>query len=128
MIFNDELAGLFIDDAKVLEVAAALLIVAAVFQFCDSLQIIAAGVLRGLDDVKIPAWIAFWAYWVVSIPLGWILAVKLGMGVTGMWWGITLGLTITAVMLGSRAWIKTKPRAVASSGGSGTLASEKLLD
>ncbi len=128
VIFNDELAGLFIDDAKVLEVAAALLIVAAVFQFCDSLQIIAAGVLRGLDDVKIPAWIAFWAYWVVSIPLGWILAVKLGMGVTGMWWGITLGLTITAVMLGSRAWIKTKPRAVASSGGSGTLASEKLLD
>ena len=128
VIFNDELAGLFIDDAKVLEVAAALLIVAAVFQFCDSLQIIAAGVLRGLDDVKIPAWIAFWAYWVVSIPLGWILAVKLGMGVTGLWWGITLGLTITAVMLGSRAWIKTKPRAVASSGGSGTLASEKLLD
>ena len=128
VIFNHELAGLFIDDAKVLEVAAALLIVAAVFQFCDSLQIIAAGVLRGLDDVKIPAWIAFWAYWVVSIPLGWILAVKLGMGVTGMWWGITLGLTITAVMLGSRAWIKTKPRAVASSGGSGTLASEKLLD
>ena len=128
VIFNHELAGLFIDDAKVLEVAAALLIVAAVFQFCDSLQIIAAGVLRGLDDVKVPAWIAFWAYWVVSIPLGWILAVKLGMGVTGMWWGITLGLTITAVMLGSRAWIKTKPRAVASSGGSGTLASEKLLD
>ena len=128
VIFNDELAGLFIDDAKVLEVAAALLIVAAVFQFCDSLQIIAAGVLRGLDDVKIPAMIAFWANWVVSIPLGWILAVKLGMGVTGMWWGITLGLTITAVMLGSRAWIKTKPRAVASSGGSGTLASEKLLD
>jgi len=128
VIFNHELAGLFIDDAKVLEVAAALLIVAAAFQFCDSLQIIAAGVLRGLDDVKIPAWIAFWAYWVVSIPLGWVLAVKLGMGVTGMWWGITLGLTITAVMLGSRAWIKTKPRAVASSGGSGTLASEKLLD
>ena len=128
VIFNHELAGVFIDDAQVLEVAAALLIVAAAFQFCDSLQIIAAGVLRGLDDVKIPAWIAFWAYWVVSIPLGWILAVKLGMGVTGMWWGITLGLTITAVMLGSRAWIKTKPRAVASSGGSGTLASEKLLD
>lgn len=128
VIFNHELAGLFIDDAKVLEVAAALLIVAAAFQFCDSLQIIAAGVLRGLDDVKAPAWIAFWAYWVVSIPLGWVLAVKLGMGVTGMWWGITLGLTITAVMLGSRAWIKTRPRAVASSGEPGTIAPEKLLD
>ncbi len=107
VIFNRELAGLFIDDSRVLEMASALLIVAAAFQFCDALQIISAGVLRGLDDVKAPAWIAFWAYWVISIPLGWLLAKPLGMGVTGMWWGITAGLTITAVLLGLRAWRKT---------------------
>jgi MATE family multidrug resistance protein len=105
--FNRELAGLFIDDPAVREMAASLLVVAAAFQFCDSLQIIAAGGLRGLDDVHTPAWIAFWAYWVVSIPLGWVLAVKLGMGVTGMWWGITLGLTITSILLGRRVWKKT---------------------
>ncbi len=105
--FNRELAGLFIDDPAVLEMASALLIVAAAFQFCDALQIIAAGALRGLDDVHTPAWVAFWAYWVVSIPLGWVLAIKLGMGVTGMWWGITLGLTITSIVLGRRIWRKT---------------------
>jgi MATE family multidrug resistance protein len=107
VFFNRQLAGLFIDDPLVLEMAASLLIVAAAFQICDSLQIIAAGGLRGLDDVHTPAWIAFWAYWVVSIPLGWLLAVKLGWGVTGMWWGITLGLTITAILLGRRIWRKT---------------------
>lgn len=106
---NREIAGMFIKEPGVLEMAASLLIVAAAFQFCDTLQIIAAGALRGLDDVRIPAWIAFGAYWVVSIPLGWILAVPLGFGVTGMWWGITVGLTITAVLLGARIWKKTAP-------------------
>ncbi|MCW1883965.1 MATE family efflux transporter [Luteolibacter flavescens] len=110
VLFNRELASAFIEGdraAEVLEAAAALLIVAAAFQFCDALQIISAGALRGLDDVHTPAWIAFWAYWVISIPLGWCLAHPLKFGVTGMWWGITAGLTITAVLLGHRVWRKT---------------------
>ena len=112
VIFNRELAGLFIDDPVVLEMAASLLIVAAAFQFCDALQIISAGALRGLDDVHTPAWIAFWAYWVVSIPLGWVFAYPVGMGVTGMWWGITMGLTMTSILLGRRIWRKTAPGAI----------------
>ncbi|MCW1913394.1 MATE family efflux transporter [Luteolibacter sp. GHJ8] len=110
VLFNHEIASAFIKgerSAEVLEVAAALLIVAAAFQFCDALQIISAGALRGLDDVHTPAWIAFWAYWVVSIPLGWALARPLGWGVTGMWWGITVGLTMTCILLGRRIWLKT---------------------
>jgi multidrug resistance protein, MATE family len=110
VLFNRELASAFIKGehaAEVLDAAAALLIVAAAFQFCDALQIISAGALRGLDDVHTPAWIAFWAYWVISIPLGWCLAHPLGFGVTGMWWGITAGLTITAILLGRRIWAKT---------------------
>ena len=43
----------------------------------------------------------------ISIPLGWVLAYPVGMGVTGMWWGITAGLTITAVLLARRVWAKT---------------------
>lgn len=104
---NRELAGLFVKEADVLAMAASLLVVAAAFQFCDAMQIIASGALRGLDDVHGPAWIAFGAYWVVSIPLGWALAHPLQLGVTGMWWGITAGLTITAILLGRRIWKKT---------------------
>lgn len=113
VFLNREIAGMIIKGegaAEVLEMASALLIVAAAFQFCDALQIISAGGLRGLDDVHTPAWIAFWAYWVVSIPLGWVLAHPLGLGVTGMWWGITAGLTITCILLGRRIWRKTGPR------------------
>ncbi|MDB6078193.1 MAG: family efflux transporter, partial [Akkermansiaceae bacterium] len=53
---------------------------------------------------KGPAWIAFGAYWVVSIPLGWALAFPGGWGVNGMWWGITAGLTLTSLALGQRIW------------------------
>lgn len=109
---NREIAGLFIKDPNVLRMAASLLVVAGFFQFSDTMQIIAAGALRGLDDVKVPAWMSFGAYWVVSIPLGYVLAYPLGMGVTGMWWGITLGLTITAVLLGRRIWRKTGGEAI----------------
>ena len=109
VVFNDEIAAGFVKDPEVLKAAASLLIVAAAFQFCDALQIIAAGALRGLDDVHTPAWIAFWAYWVVSIPIGWWMAVKLDMGVTGMWWGITVGLTMTCILLGRRIWKRTAP-------------------
>lgn len=105
--FKDALVSGFVGESETARMAAGLLWVAAAFQFSDAMQIIAAGTLRGLDDVKIPAWIAFGAYWVVSIPLGWVLAILLGHGVTGMWWGITVGLTLTAVALGRRAWSKT---------------------
>jgi MATE family multidrug resistance protein len=108
-LFNRGIAGLFIDDPAVLHMAASLLVVAGFFQCSDTMQIIAAGTLRGLDDVETPAWISFWAYWVLSIPLGWLLAARLGFGVTGMWWGITAGLTLTALLLGVRVWRKTRP-------------------
>jgi MATE family multidrug resistance protein len=111
-LFNREIASLFIKDPNVLRMAASLLVVAGFFQFSDTMQIIAAGALRGLDDVKVPAWLALGAYWAVSIPLGWVLAYPLKLGVTGMWWGITLGLTITAVLLGRRIWRKTAPGSV----------------
>ena len=108
LLFRERIAGWFIEDRATLEVAAGLLLVAGAFQFSDTVQIIAAGSLRGLDDVKIPAWIAFCAYWVVSIPMGWALAIPGGWGVNGMWWGITLGLTLTAAALTVRALRKTR--------------------
>ncbi|MEM6911654.1 MAG: MATE family efflux transporter [Verrucomicrobiota bacterium] len=104
--FNDAMAGWFLKEPEARSVAASLLLVAAAFQLSDSLQILSSGALRGLDDVAIPAWIAFGAYWVISLPLGWVLTFPLGLGVSGMWWGITVGLTVTAVALGRRIWRK----------------------
>ena len=108
LAFNETIAAWFVGGGEVRTVAASLLIVAGAFQFSDSIQVICAGALRGLDDVKTPAWLAFGAYWIVAIPFGWMLAFPLEQGVTGMWWGITLGLSLTAIALGLRAWQKTK--------------------
>ena len=105
--FHEQIAGWFLTDVDAASVASGLLLVAAIFQIGDHSQILSAGVLRGLDDVKIPAWIAFFAYWVVAMPLGWILSFRAGMGVSGMWWGLTCGLSLTAVLLGARVWRKT---------------------
>jgi len=108
LLFNDQIANAFLpQEPETAAVAASLMLVAAAFQMGDALQIISAGALRGLNDVNNPAWIAFFAYWIVSIPLGCFFSFSLGMGVNGMWWGITVGLCLTAITLGARLWIKT---------------------
>ncbi|HQZ26565.1 MAG TPA: MATE family efflux transporter [Verrucomicrobiales bacterium] len=108
LLFPDVIAGWFLFEADARAVAAALLSIAAIFQFSDAIQILSMGSLRGLDDVAVPAWIAVFAYWVVSIPIGWWLAFRLGWGASGMWWGITLGLTISAILLSLRLWKMTR--------------------
>ncbi|MDP0498237.1 MAG: MATE family efflux transporter [Verrucomicrobiota bacterium JB024] len=109
VIFHQQIAGLFIEDPAAQATAAALLIVAAAFQFSDAMQIISVGALRGLGEVRFPAWLSFLACWFISIPAGWVFAYPLGHGVTGVWWGFTLGLTTMALTFGSKAWRKTSP-------------------
>jgi MATE family multidrug resistance protein len=72
---------------------------AAFFQLSDGLQAAAAGALRGIQDVRIPAVIAFISYWLIMIPLSYLLAFKFGMGVKGLWVGFIVGLSIAAVLL-----------------------------
>jgi len=106
LLFNESIASWFVQEREALKLAAMLMMVAAAFQLFDGLQIVSAGALRGLDDVTVPAWIAFMAYWVISLPIGAFLALRQGLGVAGVWWGITVGLAITAVALGIRLWRK----------------------
>ena len=105
----DTIANWFIDEPRTLAVATSLLIVSAAFQYSDAMQILSMGALRGLNDVSGPAWLAVFAYWIVSLPIGWWLAFPTALGAPGMWWGITIGLTLTAVLLGSRLWKRTAP-------------------
>lgn len=108
LLFPNVIAGWFVTEPEARALAATLLVISAAFQFSDALQIISMGALRGLNDVKGPAWIAVFAYWVVALPLGWWFAFRLHWGPSGMWWGITIGLTLTALMLGRRLWVKTR--------------------
>lgn len=87
------------EDVEVIQLASKLLIIAALFQLSDGIQVVALGCLRGIQDVKIPSIITFIAYWIITIPLGYLLCVTLEMGAFGMWIALGLGLTISAVLL-----------------------------
>ena len=86
-------------DIAVIVLASKLLIIAALFQLSDGIQVTTLGALRGLQDVKIPSYITFIAYWVITIPLGYFLCVKAEMGAFGMWIALGIGLLISAVLL-----------------------------
>ena len=87
------------EDVDVIVLASKLLIIAALFQLSDGVQVVALGILRGIQDVKIPSMITFVAYWIITIPLGYYLCVTLRMGAWGMWIALGLGLTISAILL-----------------------------
>jgi MATE family multidrug resistance protein len=90
------LPSLYIDDTAVLAVAAPLMVIAGFFQLSDGMQVVCAGALRGLQDVKIPSLLIFIAYWVIALPVGYVFAFPLGFGALGIWSGLLLGLTLTA--------------------------------
>lgn len=87
------------EDVEVILLASKLLIIAALFQLSDGIQVTALGILRGIQDVKIPSYLTFFAYWIITIPLGFYLCVTLKMGAFGMWIALGLGLTISAILL-----------------------------
>lgn len=98
IVFRDFLPTLYIDNAEVQSLAASLLIIAAGFQISDGAQAVGLGVLRGLTDVKIPTLVTFIAFFILSIPGGYILGFTLGLGVHGVWYALSGGLTIAAIL------------------------------
>lgn len=99
LLLKNYMPLLYIDDPLVIKMAASLLIIAGIFQISDGLQVVALGALRGLSDVKIPTLVTLLAYWVVGLPLGYFLAFKLHWNELGIWIGLLIGLTLTAIML-----------------------------
>ncbi len=87
------------DNTVVIAMAAELLLVAAFFQISDGLQVVILGALRGLQDVKIPTAITFIAYWLIAFPVSYYLGLRTELGSTGIWIGLLLGLTASAIML-----------------------------
>ena len=93
------LPTLYIDDPQVISLAASLLVLAGLFQLSDGIQVVGLGVLRGLEDVKVPTVVTFLAYWGLGLPLGYFLAFTMGLAEKGIWIGLLIGLTLTAGLL-----------------------------
>jgi len=98
-LFPLAIAKVYTDDAGVASTAAQLLLLAAIFQFSDGVQVAANGALRGLKDTTVPMAVTAFAYWGVGMPVGWWLAFRAGFGARGMWMGLIAGLTVAAGLL-----------------------------
>jgi len=107
LVAPETLTGLFLDlrdpdNGAVVELTVGLFMVAALFQIFDGVQAISSRALRGLRDTLVPMWIAGLGYWGFGIPGGYLLGFVLGYGAVGLWWGLALGLSVTAVILSWR--------------------------
>ena len=108
VLLNKFLPSLYIDDEAVISIASRLIIIAAIFQLSDGIQAVGIGVLRGLTDVKGPTIITFIAYWIISLPIAYLLAFNFNLGVDGVWIGLLIGLTVSAFLLTLRFNYKSK--------------------
>ena len=102
------LPDVYIDDATTIHVASVLLIYAAVFQVFDGLQAVGMGILRGLDDTKVPTIIAFCAYTIVALPLGYFLSTRTSLQEEGVWIGYVTSLILASAGYIWRIHYKTK--------------------
>ena len=98
ILFRHAVAGIFSTDPAVIEIGSQLLIMAGIFQLSDGLQMVGAGILRGLTDVKIVTLYAFISYVCVNIPCSYFLGFVLGWGSVGVWTGFIFGLSVAAVL------------------------------
>lgn len=89
----------FLDNEQITILSAKLLLIAAFFQISDGIQVVVLGALRGLQDVKIPMYICFFAYWIVGFSASYYLGLHTSYGTVGIWAGLCLGLTVAAILL-----------------------------
>jgi MATE family, multidrug efflux pump len=94
---------------ETIAIARQLIVIAAVFQVFDGIQVIAAGALRGYKDTLIPMLLATCGYWCVGFAGGWLFAFRLGYGPVGLWWGFALGLAVVALLLSLRLRLLAPP-------------------
>ena len=113
LAFPSPLISLFIDPTEpardeLITIGTTLLIVAALFQMADLTQIVSLSLLRGIQDMTVPMWIAAFSYWVLAIPFSYLMAFTFGFGAEGLWLGLTLGLAVAALLLTWRFWSEAR--------------------
>ncbi|PRP65993.1 MATE family efflux transporter [Nonlabens agnitus] len=102
------LPEIYIDDVKVIELASGLLLIAALFQISDGLQVVVLGALRGLQDVWIPSLICFCAYTLIGFPISYYSSLRFDLGINGIWLGLLVGLSVSALLMYLRFRYLTK--------------------
>lgn len=116
LLLARQITGLYTADEAIVALASTLISIAAIFQFSDALQVSAAGALRGYKDTSIPLVMVFIAYWVVGLPVGYVLGFTdwsftdagvidwtgPAQSATGLWFGLLIGLSVGAVLLTTR--------------------------
>src|SRR5579872_5139943 len=107
-MFPKLIAAIYTSDPSVHSMAVTLLVMAAVFQIFDGLQVAGAGALRGLKDTAIPMCITLVAYWGLGLPLGIFLGVHQARGPQALWIGLIMGLTAAGVLLNARFVLLTR--------------------
>ncbi|MBX3553218.1 MAG: MATE family efflux transporter [Pseudolabrys sp.] len=110
MTVPNVLIGAFIDIADpanrvVAQTAATFLFCAAVFQIADGAQTVGAGMLRGLQDTRVPMIYAGLGYWGVGMPMSLFFGFRMGLEGLGIWIGLATGLAVVACVMMAR-WIR----------------------
>ena len=114
LFLNMENVNQAIENKEVIIIASKLLLVAAVFQISDGIQVVVLGALRGLQDVKVPMYITFVAYWVVGFPISFYLGKYTELESVGVWIGLLAGLSTAALFLYLRFHKLTKQQLLKS--------------
>lgn len=114
VLFREQVALLYTDNRAVIEIALQLLLFAAIYQVTDAVQVVAAGALRGYKDMAAIFNRTFIAYWILGLPIGYVLGmtdwIVEPMGAHGFWIGFIIGLSSAAIMLGLRLrWMHRQP-------------------
>jgi MATE family multidrug resistance protein len=111
VVFREQIANLYSNDAKVIAIAVNLMLFVAVYQIFDDTQATALGVLRGYKDTQAPMWITFFGYWIIGLPLGYALGFGVftePYGIYGFWAGILVGLAVVSGLINLRLWFTSR--------------------
>lgn len=108
LLMPDRLAGLYSTDARVVAIAGSLIVLGGFFAVFDGLQAVCIGILRGIGDTRAPVAISMVGYWLIGMPVSVLLGFPLGLGPDGLWWGLVIGLGVTAVILLIRVQVRLR--------------------
>jgi len=108
LIFSDSILGFFTSDVRVIELGKSILFIAALFQLSDGAQTVGTGALRGFGDTRGPMVFNLLGHWTIGVPVGAGLCFYWGLGLRGLWIGLSLGLTFVAALVLGQWVLRTR--------------------